>query len=204
MYKRQGSRTVLNRPKTIKIEAKREHYEERARTGPSKSTRGELAKKEKEDKKTVGCLNQPSESESTMPIILSEGDEQLTAYGRTDDGADFTLISPRIAEKAVISGIGRMKKIRPMKLQVALKDKQEAQAFTFSRSWTAPRTVLQLPTGPLALLNITYLVADDDLAEGDLLIGLPVLKVLGLDTKKLLEQRRNDLHGTECSQATQF
>lgn len=51
----------------------------------------------------------------------------------------------------------------------------------------------------MALINITYLVADGDLAVQDLLIGLPVLKHLGVDTKLLLEVRRALLDGPYCS-----
>lgn len=43
------------------------------------------------------------------------------------------------------------------------------------------------------------LVADDCLAAEYLLIGLPVLKHLGIDTKTLLEQKRNLLDGIYCS-----
>ena len=56
-----------------------------------------------------------------------------------------------------------------------------------------------LNAGPLALLNLTFLVPDDELADGDMLIGLPVLKHLGIDTKTMLEQNRDVLDGADCS-----
>jgi hypothetical protein len=49
------------------------------------------------------------------------------------------------------------------------------------------------------LVNVTYLVADADLAEGDLLIGLPVLQHLGADTKTLLDRNRDVFDGVDCT-----
>ena len=69
-----------------------------------------------------------------------------------------------------------MKSISPERLIIALKSGQNAQCFTFSRSWTAPRTVLHLDSGQLALVKIAFLFADEYPACEDLLIGLPVLQ----------------------------
>lgn len=46
-----------------------------------------------------------------------------------------------------------------------------------------------------------YLIADDDLTTNDLLIGLPVLQHLQIDTKTLLESNRSVLDGTDCALA---
>lgn len=46
------------------------------------------------------------------------------------------------------------------------------------------------------------LVADADLAVEDLLIGLPVVQHLGVDTKTSSEERRNFLDGFDCSSIT--
>lgn len=56
-----------------------------------------------------------------------------------------------------------------------------------------------MSAGPLALVNVTFLVADADLSAEDLLIGLPVLQHLGVDSKTLLEERRDLLDGADCS-----
>lgn len=85
--------------------------------------------------------------------------------------------------------------------QVALKEDFDAKKFTFSGSWTAPRTMLKLSAGPLALLNVEYLVTDMELAAEDLLMGLPVLRHFGVDNETLLEDRRNLLSETDCSNA---
>lgn len=130
---------------------------------------------------------------------MCDGEESIEAIGRPDDGSDESIVSSKLAEKAVLNGIGKMSKIPLVKLQVALKEGEEAKEFSFSRSWTTPRTILQLSSGPLALVNVTYLVADAQLAVEDLLIGLPILKHLGIDTKTLLEERRDLLDGADCS-----
>lgn len=62
-----------------------------------------------------------------------------------------------------------------------------------------PRLLLHLSVGPLALLNINFLVADAELTEHDLLIGQPVLKHLGIDSKTTLENNRAQLNEMDCS-----
>lgn len=84
---------------------------------------------------------------------------------RTDDGSDKFIVSPKFSERSVLNGIVKMTKINKLTLQVALNSTSEAQCITFSRTWTPPRTVLQLFTGPLALVSAKFLVADDELAE---------------------------------------
>lgn len=74
-------------------------------------------------------------------------------------------------------GIGTLTSINPVSLKVTLKTGEQAQLFQFSRSWTPPRTVLQLAAGQLALINVTYFVADDNITCENLLIGLPVCNI---------------------------
>lgn len=40
----------------------------------------------------------------------------------------------------------------------------------------------------MALMNVTFLVADDETVCEDLLLGFPVLRYLGVDFPTLLEQ----------------
>lgn len=61
-----------------------------------------------------------------------------------------------------------------------------------------PRTILHLVARVLALINTTFLVCDADLAVQNLLICLPALEHLSVDTKSLLEQRRDVLDGADC------
>lgn len=55
---------------------------------------------------------------------------------------------------------------------------------------------------PLALVNVTFLVANADLAVEDLLIKLPVLQHFGVDTETLSEERRDFLDDSDCSSIT--
>lgn len=188
------------------------YYEEKnnADATPAQSTRP----KTKEENKTTGRLHKTDEEKTwgrihetstetqntpSMTIRIEDGDESLKTVGPTDDGSDESIVSLRLAEKAVLEGIGRKTKIQSLSLQVALKEDDDAQSFTFSRAWTPPRIVLRLSTGPLALTNVKFLVADADLAAEDILIGLPVLRHLGVDTRTMLERDRKRLDGSDCS-----
>lgn len=123
----------------------------------------------------------------------------MTARGRADDGSDETIVSSSFVERAVLNGIVKMMKVEKVVFQVALKDGDATQSFSFSRTWTPPRTILRLAAGPLALVNATFYVADAELSAEYLLPGLPVLQHLGSDTKTLLEQKRVVLDGYDCS-----
>lgn len=59
--------------------------------------------------------------------------------------------------------------------------------------------MLKLSAGHLGMLNVEYLVADANLAVEDLLIGLPVLRYLGVDSKTSIEERSDLLDGSNCS-----
>lgn len=180
-----------------------------AKTGLSKSTRGQkLAAAQKaadfsraDQNEVTGRLKSFSRipESSSVIVILSDGNESVTANGRTDDGSDESIVSTKLVEPAVRSGIGKMKKIDTLSLQVAPKDGGDAKEFTFSSTRNSPRTTLELAAGPLALINITFLVADVNLAVEDFLIGLSILQHLGVDTKTLLKIRRDLLNGADCS-----
>ena len=135
----------------------------------------------------------------SCPITVSDGRASHQATGRCDGGSDASIVSPRLAERAALQGIRKIHAINPVRLNVALKSGEEPQSFSFSRSWTSPRTVFHLSSGQLALSNVTFPVADDDLAREDLVIGLPVLQNLQVDTRSLLENNRAALDGVDCT-----
>ena len=68
-----------------------------------------------------------------------------------------------------------------------------------SRTWTCPRLILHLAAGKLALFNVKFLVADGGPATGDLIIGLPVLRHLKVDTRTLLERNPKFPDGRDCA-----
>lgn len=61
-----------------------------------------------------------------------------------------------------------------------------------------PRFIPRLITGSSALNNVRFLVAGADLSAADALIGLPVLRHLGVETKTILERDRERLDGSDC------
>lgn len=173
----------------------------KARTGPSNSTRSRMGGNGKTTGSADDIRNKPrtgrmSEKERKVATAdplnpaftaeVSDGCVSLPAAGRCDDGSDDSLVSPHLAEKAAISGIGKIKGIKPVEIQVDLRKGDEAQSFRFSRTWTVPRTILQLASGELALANLSFLVADDQMTCEELIIGLPVLRHLQVDTRTLL------------------
>ena len=51
----------------------------------------------------------------------------------------------------------------------------------------------------MALRDVHFLVADDDLAEEDLLVGRPVLSHMGIDSTTMLVRHREELDGLSCA-----
>lgn len=132
-------------------------------------------------------------------MTVSKGNHSVHLSGHYDDGSDESIISPNLAERASVRGIGKNSAIHPVTLRVPQKSGKGAQVFKFLLSWVASRTVLQLSSERLALLDIRYLVADDYLICEVILIGLPVLRHLIIDTKTLLDANLEALDRTDCS-----
>ena len=191
----------------------KEYYAAKARGG-SASTRSQTsaagASSSYAPRKTSGTSGRPFKGQNSKAAVLFdrpscavtvfEGEKFLGAIGCAEDGSEKTIISPTLTKKTVLNGIGKIKAILPINLCVALKKGDIPQDFSFSRSWTVPKTVLHLSSDQLALKHVTFLVLDDDLANEDLLIGLPVLEHVKVDTRTLLEQNRAQFDGSDCSQ----
>lgn len=135
----------------------------------------------------------------SISVTVSDGSSSKFCNGRCNDGADESIVSSKIAKSAVVHRTGKISMIEPVRLQNALTSGEEAQTFSFSHTWTSPRTVLYLSVGQLALVGVTFVVADDDLACEDMHIGHPVLHHLQVEPKTLLEHNRAVLDGTDCS-----
>lgn len=132
-------------------------------------------------------------------FTLNHVNTSLQFRERCDYGSEYTIISPRITEKTVFQGVGKLSAITPIHVQVALKSQTEADAFSFFRSLLVPRFTMHLSAGQIALLNVAFLVADSELWNEDLPIGLPLLTHLGIDSSTMLEHNRLILDGTDCS-----
>lgn len=119
--------------------------------------------------------------------------------GCCNNGIDVLLVSLRIAESAVLNGTRRLAGISPATVQVALCKEEDAQSFLFSPLWLVPRVILHLASGQLALCNVSFSNADDGLACEDLLIVLPLLQHLCINSKTLLKNNCSELDGTNCA-----
>lgn len=62
-----------------------------------------------------------------------------------------------------------------------------------------PRIVLRLTAGPLAIVNVTFLVPHDALAAENLLLRFPLLNHLGIDTMTMFEKYRDSFARGDCS-----
>lgn len=190
-------------PKDEKKRLLQEHFDSFSGDGPANRTRGRAPPPTEDKKPKVGRLEKKidakdSPSCSSKAFSLN-GKVCQDGLARTDDGSDDSIASPGLAQAAVMKGIGSFEPIEPVQIQVALKEGEEADVFTFSRTWLVPRLVLELSSGRLALRNVSFLVADKDLSCEDLLIGLPVLRHLEIDSRTMLERNRAILDGTDCS-----
>lgn len=181
---------------------------ERVNDGPSRSTRPHTLGKLLDYHVTptvskIGRLQSNSKSfQNSSPscsVVINDGLASITAVAQCDDGSDDSIASSRVAEEAVVKGVGRIHSTTPITVQVVSRNDEATAFFRFYRSWTAPRITLQLASGKLALTVVSFLVAGDDLSCEELLIGLRAPRHLRLDSKILLEMNRSELDGTDCA-----
>ena len=204
-HKRQGIRHLLKDcpdcPEAERHRILKDLADEKAKTGPARSTRSQ------KDEHTTGRLASKQiavHTSPSCPVVLSDGIASKNATGRCDDGSDDRIASSSIAQEAVLKGIGLLEAIHPITIQVELTSSDQAEAFKFSRVWKVPRLVMELSSGRLALTNISFLVSDAALSREEMLIGLPVLQHLGIDSRTFLERNRATLDGTDCSSVPQI
>ena len=167
---------------------------------PSDGTRSKSKiDQEKKDNPQRPTLSRITRAPSSMDVVIEDELASMQVCGQVDDGSDDSLASPSVVHKAVLEGIGRLSKIKPVTFNLALSKNSEPEAFTFSRAWLVSRTILHLSSGRLAATNISYLVADEELTATDLIIGRPILEHMRVDTKTLIEERREGLDNIDCS-----
>lgn len=176
-----------------------------ARDGPSHGTRS----KSFFDKKSASwdTTAQPNierlQAASNVPLKYSMTGRDSAAHmnitGCCDDDSEDSLVSPRIADFVVLKDIERLTVSIPVTVQVALCKNEDAQTFRSSRSWLVPGDMLHPARGQLIICNVSFFVADDDLACEDLLIGMPVLQRLCFDSKTPPESNLFELDSTNCA-----
>lgn len=64
--------------------------------------------------------------------------------------------------------------------------------------WRVPRIILQLSAGPFTPSNVSFKLADDELTSDVLLLGVPVLYHLGIDSSALLNTHRDIFDRMDC------
>lgn len=120
----------------------------------------------------------------------------MNATERFDDGSDDSIASSQVARQAVLKGIGRLEAIHPIEIEVALTSTDRAETFQFSRVWKVPHLVMELPSRRLARTKTSF--SDAAIASEDVIIGLPVLQHLGIDSRTLLERNHARLCDPHC------
>lgn len=116
------------------------------------STMGSLQKGEVTDN-LFSCTS----ASPTCQISVSGGIETINVSGRCDDGSYDRITSERLAENLIVKLIGRMTAMKPVIVQMSLKQVSKAASFTFSRFLVVPRTIIHLAPGQLALVNVSFL-----------------------------------------------
>lgn len=82
-----------------------------------------------------------------------------------------------------------MVSIGPVIIQAAIGQDSKAQTFTFSPEWSVLGLILNLPADQIAVLNISFFVADAEFLCEDLLASSLVLRYMRIDSRSLLEQQ---------------
>eukprot|EP00171_Calliarthron_tuberculosum_P022172 IDg22172t1 len=150
---------------------------------------------------TVRRLEAPDSSDLvSITTTLVDDKAEIESVARFDDGSDDSLASRSLAEEAVLKGIGKIVAIEPVRIKGALQKISDEAIFTFSRSWKVPVIILNLKVGRMAMKNLSFLVADDQMSAEPLIIGRPVLEHFNLDTKTLLEKHAKQLDGIDCAE----
>lgn len=172
----------------------------RSKVKEENQTTGRLHKKKatqtagRLDSSETAMLSTPS-----MKIRVEDGGEFVDTVGRTDDGRHESIVSPGLAERAVLNSIVKMTKVENLSLQVALKEVDKVQLSSFSGAWAPPCIFLHLGSCLLALTNVRFLVSDADLLAEKILIGAPNLLHLGVDTKTMLKCDRTRIDRSDYS-----
>lgn len=104
---------------------------------------------------------------SSCPIAVSPRTASLRENGSCEDKSDDNVAFPDLAQKELLKWIGRFEAFLPVCIHVALSSTNKAQAYNFSHVWKVPHLVMKLYAGRLALKNVSFLVADGDLAYKD-------------------------------------
>lgn len=110
--------------------------EEKAATGPTRNARSQrMVTDVNEEFETVSLATRLRKADNVaFDMTFIDCAEFDVFRGRADNGADDSIFFSWIAEKAVLVDIVYLKNIKPVTMQVALKEGLHAQIFKFCRS----------------------------------------------------------------------
>lgn len=138
--------------------AKEDLQVQKAKDGQDRCTHGQMtcddALSSGSVSSMVGLVSKSTDTVShrtdlpSCTMTVSDNNAFVEITGRCDYGSDESIASPKLAEQAVLNGIGRINAIPAVSVKVALTKEKEAPKFTFSRSWTVPaRSYICRPVG---------------------------------------------------------
>lgn len=136
---------------------------------------------------------------ASCPDTVSNDVALLHNTDRYDDGRDESIVSPKLVKNAVLRKVVPMTAIKAVRLRVVIKASEDAQSLTLCRSRTFSRTVVNPESRQLALINVVFLVTDDELVRELLIIRLSVSHYLHVEKFTLLENNRAVIDGPDCS-----
>ena len=117
-----------------------------------------------------------------------------------DYGADHSALSQehlnRCAGKGIFVQVLPLKNPIPMRLAMGSSSDDDSRTVV-AKSKARISTTLHLPSGPLRLRNLEYLVFDEPMDE--VILSRPILQTTGFDLDKHLETVREKYHDTDFS-----
>lgn len=114
-----------------------------------------------------------------------------------DDDSDDIIASCMVSKGAALRIIGKLTSIEPVYIQVALSSGESAESFKFFLSCNFPLNILHFGAWTANLSE--YYVSEGDIYCAYIMIGLPVLRHLDVDTKILLEPSHAALNCADSS-----
>jgi predicted aspartyl protease len=168
---------------------------ERPGTRPStqKQTADSKAKAERKKDGNIRRTRMASTDEGHIPALLAD---ICAVKVLADSGADDNVMSHLTARRLSVAGFFMpTKKLEsPISLQLTAKE-MTVSAVEKSRI----NITLQLEAGPLRLRNVEFLILDAELEE--VLLGRPLMKLLGIDVNDHLNLVRKEFHDRDFSDA---
>jgi hypothetical protein len=151
------------------------------------------AKAEEKKSGNVRRTRSASITEGHIPALLAD---ICAVKVLADSGADDNVMSRLTARQLSVAGlfVPTKKLESPITLQLTAKDMNATAVEKARVNFT-----MQLDAGPLRLRNVEFLILDTEFEE--VLLGRPLMKLLGIDVNAHLNSVRNEFHDHDFSDA---